>query len=112
MTGTQLTRQIGVTDTTLYSWLQGNSKPRSAERIIAFLDSMPAEQAGVSPIGYEHREYKNWRGISRTRRCPFCKRAKGEIQRVKGTYEGVCPNCGATGPKSSGFCWNRGLIRI
>ena len=60
MTGTQLTRQIGVTDTTLYSWLQGNSKPRSAERIIAFLDSIPAERAGITPTGYEYREYKNW----------------------------------------------------
>jgi hypothetical protein len=77
----------------------GNSKPRSGERIIAFLDSIPAERAGITPTGYEYREYKNWRGIPKPRRCPFCKRAKGEIRKVKGTYQGVCPNCGATGPK-------------
>jgi rubredoxin len=84
---------------TLYSWLQGKSKPRSGERIIAFLDAVPAERAGITPTGYEYREYKNWRGIPKPRCCPFCKRAKGEIRKVKVTYQGVCPNCGATGPR-------------
>ena len=30
---------------------------------------------------------------------PFCKQAKGEIRKAKAMYQGVCPNCGATGPK-------------
>jgi hypothetical protein len=79
VTGTQVARQMGVRDTTLYSWLQGNSEPRSAESVIAFLDSIPAERAGITPTGYEYREYKDWRGIpkSRPRGCPFfCKHAK------------------------------------
>jgi hypothetical protein len=80
VTGTQVARQMGVRDTTLYSWLQGNSKPRSAERITAFLDSIPADSEGTS--GHEYREYKNWRGIPKPRRCPFCKRAKGEIRKA------------------------------
>jgi len=100
-TGTETARRIGVSDTTLYSWLQGKSRPRSARaaRIIAFLESLPAERAGIMPAGYEYREYKNWRGIPKPRRCPFCKQAKGEIRKVRGGFQGVCPNCGATGPK-------------
>ena len=113
MTGTQAARQIGVRDTTLYAWLQSKSKPRSvtAARIIAFLDSLPAERAGIMPIGYEYREYKNWRGIPKPRRCPFCKQAKGEIRKVRGAFQGVCPSCGATGPKRDSYdrallAWN------
>ena len=99
VTGTQVARQIGVRDTTLYSWLQAKSTPRSAERIIAFLDTMPADRSGIMPTGYEYREYKNWRGIPKPRRCPFCKQAKGEIRKTKGGFQGVCPDCGAIGPK-------------
>ena len=58
LTGNQVARRIGVRDTTIYSWLQGKSTPRSATaaRIIAFLDSLPAERAGLMPTGYEHRK--------------------------------------------------------
>ena len=96
---------------TLYSWLQGKSRPASAGRIIAFLDSMPKERGGIIPTGYEYREYKNWRGIPKPRRCPFCEQAKGEIRKVRGGYQGVCPNWGATGPKREGYdrallAWN------
>ena len=97
LTGAQAARGIGVRAEALYAWLQGHSRPRSAERIIAFLDSMPAERTGIMPTGYEYREYKNWRGIPKLRRCPFCKQAKGEIRKARGGFQGVCPNCGATG---------------
>jgi len=30
---------------------------------------------------------------------PFCKKAKGEIRKVRGGFKGVCPNCGASGEK-------------
>ena len=89
LTGNQVARRISVRDTTLYSWLQGKSTPRSATgaRITAFLDSLPAERAGIMPTGYEYREYKNWRGIPKLRRCPFCKQAKGEVRRVKTGFQ-------------------------
>jgi transcriptional regulator with XRE-family HTH domain len=113
LTGNQVARRIGVRDTTIYSWLQGRSTPRSATaaRIIAFLDSLPTERAGIMPTGYDYREYKNWRGILKPRRCPFCKQAKGEIRKVRGAFPGVCPSCGATGPKGEGYdrallAWN------
>jgi DNA-binding XRE family transcriptional regulator len=113
LTGNQVARRIGVRDTTIYSWLQERSTPRSATaaRIIAFLDSLPTERAGIMPTGYEYREYKNWRGILKPRRCPFCKQAKGEIRKVRGAFQGVCPSCGATGSKGEGYdrallAWN------
>jgi hypothetical protein len=76
------------------------ARPAEPKRIAAFLDSLPRQNgSGIAPVGYEYREYKNWRGIPKPRRCPFCKRAKGEIRKIRGGFLGVCPNCGATGPK-------------
>ena len=76
------------------------------------LDSFPRQKgSGIAPVGYEYREYKNWRGIPKPRRCPFCKKAKGEIRRKSSGFSGVCPNCGATGPKRESYdgalrAWN------
>src|ERR1700751_5995435 len=84
-TGTEAALRIGVRDTTLYSWLQGKSTARSATaaRITAFLNSLPVERAGIMPAGYEYREYKNWRGIPKPRRCPFCSRGNGRLRNCK-----------------------------
>ena len=77
-----------------------------------FLKSIPAESgSGITPTGYEYREYKNWRGIPKPRRCPFCKKEKGEIRKSRGGFLGVCPNCEATGPKRERYdealrAWN------
>jgi hypothetical protein len=65
----------------------------------------------IAPSGYEYREYKNWRGIPKPRRCPFCKQAKGNIRRSSGGFFGVCPNCEARGPKRGSYeealrAWN------
>jgi rubredoxin len=104
MTGAEVARRMGVRDMTVYSWLQGESRPAEPERITAFLKAIPAESgSGVTPNGYEYREYKNWRGIPKPRRCPFCKTSKGEVRRVRGGYQGVCPKCGATGPKRESY---------
>jgi hypothetical protein len=103
-TGVDVARRIGVRDVTVYSWMQDESRPSKPERTTAFFDNLPAEpNSGITPNGYEYREYKNWRGVSKPRRCPFCKRAKGEIRKVRGGYQGVCPNCGATGPKRDDY---------
>jgi hypothetical protein len=81
VTGSEAARQLGVRDSTVYSWLQGEFKPAHPPRIRSFLDSLPVESgSGISPTGYKYREYKNWRGIPKPRRCPFCKRAKGRIR--------------------------------
>jgi len=77
VTGSEVARRIGVTDGTVYSWLLGEFRPANPKRLVAFLDSLPAESSsGIAPTGYEYREYKNWRGIPKPRRCPFCKQAR------------------------------------
>jgi hypothetical protein len=72
MTASEAARRVGVRSETLYAWLQGESSPAAPERIAFFLDSMPADRAGVMPTGYEYREYKNWPGIPNPRRCRRC----------------------------------------
>jgi rubredoxin len=112
ITTTELARRLGVGDRALYSWLKGEFSPENPAKITAFLDSLPAESgSGIAPTGYQYREYKNWRGIPKPRRCPFCKQAKGEIRKVRGGFQGVCPGCGATGPRRGGHdeglrAWN------
>ena len=100
VTATEIARQLGVRDGALYSWMKGEFKPANPERITSFLESMSVESGlGIAPTGYVYREYKNWRGIPRPRCCPFCKSAKGEVRRVRGGHQGVCPNREASGPK-------------
>jgi hypothetical protein len=96
----EIAREIGVNDSTVYSWLLGQARPAEPQRIAVFLDSLPRENgSGIAPTGYQYREYKNWRGIPKPRRCPFCKQAKGEILKSRGGFLGVRPNCEARGPK-------------
>ena len=100
VTAAEVARQIGVRDSTVYSWLLGQARPAEPKPIAGFSDSLPREDgSGIVPIGYEYREYKNWRGIPKPRRCPFCKQAKGDIRKSRGVFLGVCPNCDARGPK-------------
>jgi hypothetical protein len=100
VTAVEIAREIGVRDSAVGAWLRGEKRPEKPELISAFLDSLPKENgSGIAPSGYEYREYKNWRGIRKPRRCPFCKQAKGEIRRSRGGFLGVCPNCEAGGPK-------------
>ena len=89
VTAAEVARRIGVRDTAVSSRLQGEFRPANPERIAAFLDSLPTENGSdIAPTGYEYREYKNWRGIPKPRRCPFCKQAKGVIRRSRGGLSG------------------------
>jgi len=88
VTGSEVARRIRVTDATVYSWLLGEFRPANPKRLVAFLDSLPAEKPGIVPTGYEYREYKNWRGIPKPRRWPFCKQAKGEVRKTRGGLSG------------------------
>jgi hypothetical protein len=112
MTAAEVAREIGINDSTVYSWLLGQARPAEPKRVVAFLDSFPQENgSGIAPIGYEYREYKNWRGIPKPRPCPFCKQAKGEIRKSRGGFLGVCPNCDARGPNRDSYdaalrAWN------
>jgi hypothetical protein len=58
----EVARRMGFREETVYSWIKGQSRPAEPERITAFLDSLPAEpHSGIAPVGYQYREYKNWR---------------------------------------------------
>jgi hypothetical protein len=41
MTAAEVARQIGVNDTTVYSWRLGQARPAEPKRIITFPDSLP-----------------------------------------------------------------------
>ena len=73
---------------------------RFAERIITFLDSMPAERGGIMPTGYEYREYKNWRGIPKPRRCPFASRQRARSERPSGRMKGFARIAERIGPEA------------
>jgi rubrerythrin len=104
VTAAEVAREIGVHDSSVYAWLLAKARPADPKRLEAFLDSVPRQNgSGIAPVGYEYREYKNWRGIPKPRRCPFCKQAKGEIRRARGGFAGVCPNCEARGPKQESY---------
>ena len=112
ITEAELAHRRGLSASALNGWLKGNRRPTSLDRIMVFLEGLDPEPAsGTMLTGYEYRKYKNWRGIPKPRRCPFCKQAKGEIRRVRGGHQGVCPNCGATGAKRQSYdqamrAWN------
>jgi hypothetical protein len=117
VTAAEIAREIGVRDSTVCAWLLGQARPSEPKRITAFLDSLPTERgSGVVPTGYEYREYKNWRGIPKPRRCPFCKQANVETRRGRGGFLGLCPNCDANGPKRGSHeealrAWNGKVVR-
>jgi hypothetical protein len=112
VTGSEVARRMGVHNGTVYSWLLGEFRPANPKRLVAFLDSIPAELgSGTVPTGYEYREYKNWRGIPKPRRCPFCKSAKGEIRKVRGAFQGNLSEVWGNGPEAGGYdealrAWN------
>ena len=54
ITGAEVARRLGVRDSTVYSWLQGEFQPAQPQRIRSLLDSVPVESSsGISPTGYE-----------------------------------------------------------
>ena len=58
MTAAEVAREIGVNDSTVYSWLLGQARPAEPKRIADFLDSLPRQNgSGIAPVGYsQHQE--------------------------------------------------------
>jgi len=53
VTAAAIAREIGVNDSTVYSWLLGKARPTQPGRITAFLESFPRQNgSGIAPIGY------------------------------------------------------------
>ena len=53
ITAGEVAREIGVHDSSVYSWLLGQARPAEPERVAAFLDSLPRQNgSGIAPVGY------------------------------------------------------------
>jgi hypothetical protein len=53
VTAAEVAREIGVNDSTVYSWLLGQARPAEPKRVAAFLDSFPRQNgSGIAPVGY------------------------------------------------------------
>jgi hypothetical protein len=59
---------------------------------------MPVDRASRRP-GTSIVNNKNWRGIAKACRCPFCKQAKGKIRKGEGRILEASANCGAIDPR-------------
>jgi transcriptional regulator with XRE-family HTH domain len=106
----EIAARIGVTQPTIWNWLAGKRQPRgqSLAKLRKFLDKEAKQPLpkgnGIRPI--EHVPFKIIKPAQRVRvarLCPFCRKARGRIQKLRATlFQGVCPKCGATGPTREG----------
>jgi transcriptional regulator with XRE-family HTH domain len=110
--------RIGVAQRTIWVWLSDKSQPKakSLAKLRRFLDQeakRPAQGDGIRPV--EVVPYKITKPIQQVRYarlCPFCRKERGKIRKLgAASFQGVCPKCGATGPKREGHqealrAWN------
>ena len=100
-TGTQAARRIGVRDPLLVASGQKQIEVCCADHRLSRLSA--GGTSGHPGDGYEYREYKNWRGIPKPRRCPFCKQAKGEIRKVEGRVSRLLSELRSDGAETGGL---------
>jgi transcriptional regulator with XRE-family HTH domain len=114
----EIAARIGVSSGTLWDWLAGRNQPKaqSLAKLRRFLDAeakRPLQGDGIRPV--EPVPYKIIRPIQQVRYarlCPFCRKTRGKIRKLRAaSFQGVCPKCGATGPKREGHqealrAWN------
>jgi transcriptional regulator with XRE-family HTH domain len=110
--------RIGVTQPRIWDWLAGKSQPKakSLMKLRRFLDAearRPAQGDGIRPIEpVPYKIKKPLQQVRYARLCPFCRKARGKIRKLgAGSFQGVCPKCGATGPTRQGHqealrAWN------
>jgi hypothetical protein len=107
----KIAARIGVKQATTGDWLSGryqaNAKSLAKLRrflLRRFLDEeakRPAQGDGIRPIEPgPFKIVKPAKQVRYARLCPFCRKARGKIRKLgAGSFQGVCPKCGATGPK-------------
>jgi len=102
----EIAARVGVALKTIWVWLSYKSQPsaKSLAKLRRFLDAeakRPPQGDGIRPI--ETVPYKIIRPLQQVRYaglCPFCRTERGKIRKLgAGSFQGVCPKCGATGPK-------------
>jgi GNAT superfamily N-acetyltransferase len=114
----EIAARIGVVQWTIWDWLVGKRQPKakSLMKLRRFLDNeakRPAQGDGIRPI--ETASYKITKPLQQVRYarlCPFCRKERGKIRKLgAASFQGACPECGATGPKREGHqealrAWN------
>ena len=102
----KIAARVGVSQSTIWAWLAGKRHPaaKSLEQLRAFLDAeakRPLHGDGVRPIErVPSKIVKRAKQVRYARLCPFCRKARGKIRSAsKNQFHGVCPKCGASGPK-------------
>jgi transcriptional regulator with XRE-family HTH domain len=105
----EIAARVGVAQRTIWVWLSDKSRPKaqSLAKFRRFLDAeakTPLQGDGIRPI--ETVPYKITKPIQQVRYarlCPFCRKARGKIRKLgAASFQGVCPQCGASGPKRGG----------
>jgi transcriptional regulator with XRE-family HTH domain len=110
--------RIGVAKETIWYWLSGRRQPKakSLAKLRRFLDNeakRPAQGDGIGSLGpVRYKITKPIQQVRYARLCPFCRKAQGKIRKLgAASFQGVCPQCGASGPKRGGHqealrAWN------
>ncbi len=110
--------RICVTKETIWYWLSGRRQPKapSLAKLRRFLDAeakRPTQGNGIRPVGpLRYKITKPIQQVRYARLCPFCRKERGKIRKLGAvSFQGVCPKCGATGPKREGHqealrAWN------
>jgi hypothetical protein len=105
----KIAARIGVSQWAIWNWLTGKQPPaaKSLVRLRAFLDG-EAKRAlqgdGIRPVEpVPYKVIKPVQQVQYARLCPFCRKERGEIRKLgAGSFQGVCPKCGARGPTREG----------
>ena len=102
----KIAARIGVSVKTFADWSSGDHQPKgnSLKKLRVFLDAEAKRKDtgdGIRPIErVPMRIVWPRRQLHYARLCPFCRKARGEIRTIsRKQFQGVCPKCGATGPK-------------
>ena len=98
--GGKIAARIGVSQSTIWCWLAGKRHPtaKSLVQLRSFLDAEAKRPAGNGIRPIERVPMKivmPRRELLYARLCPFCRKARGEIQSIgRRQFHGVCPKCG------------------
>jgi hypothetical protein len=102
----KLAARIGINHLTLSDVLAGSRKPmaKTLAKLRAFLDGEARRNTssnGIRPTEpVPMKIVKPTRYSLYMRLCPFCRKARGKIQSIsRKQFQGICPKCGASGPK-------------
>lgn len=102
----KLAKRVGITSVSLRDLVAGHREPsaKTIAKMRLFLDAESKRNRsgnGIKPTDpVPIKIIEPLRFVFRARLCPFCRKARGEIRPVsRKQFHGICPKCGATGPR-------------